>query len=56
MPDSGFMKVFIIKDATNVSRILKGIAYNKIVYGKTARLPITTHIITNATNQEKKVV
>jgi hypothetical protein len=38
------------------SRMLNGIAYHKIPYGKTPRLPIVTHIMTNATNQDRKVV
>ena len=40
----------------NDSRILRGIAYNKRPYGNTPKLPTTTHIITNAKNQERKVV
>ena len=36
--------------------MLKGIAYNRIPYGNTPKLPITNHIITNATNQERNVV
>jgi hypothetical protein len=50
------MKVLIIKVAINDSRILKGIPYIKRPYGNTSKLPIATHIITNAMNQEMKVV
>jgi len=42
--------------AINASRILKGTAYHKRPYGRTPRLPMTTHIRTNPTNQERKVV
>lgn len=42
--------------AIHASKILSGTAYNNIPYGKTIKLPIVTHIITNPVNQERKVV
>ena len=35
---------------------LNGIEYNKSPLGNTSKFPITNHIITKATNQERKVV
>jgi len=46
----------MIKDATNDSSKLRGIAKYNIPKGNTPKLPITTHIKINATNQERKAV
>jgi hypothetical protein len=46
----------MIKDAIKASSKLKGTAIYKSPSGKTPKLPITTHINTKATNQERNVV
>ena len=45
-----------MKDAKKASSKLSGTAMNNIPYGKTSKLPMTTHINTKPTNQERNVV
>jgi len=47
---------FIIKVAMNASKKLKGTAIGKILKGKTPKFPITNHMKTNPTNQDKNAV
>jgi len=46
----------MIKAATKASRRLRGTAAYNSAYGRTPRFPITTHINTKATNQERRAV